>query len=431
MRNQAVYSVLNSLPIVVRGSGLLTDELESHYVGADPGVVANIPVPPWGSLDGRFLPSLTSGSGGEGDSPMYAQLQLTRGAIGLALSALAAYDTGAATIGNPPVLRSELFALYGYTELLLGDLYCSGVPLSTIDFNADFTYHPSSTTAQVYQDAIVKEDSALALATASSVTANDTVLNLAQVLKARALLALGRYTAAADDVSTVPDAFQYRLTLSWNGQSKYNFLNYLATVSDREGQNGLPYRTSGDPRTAVTLVNNPGSAPLAPLYFPTKYDAGLSGGQVAPFVVANGIEARLIQAEAALHAGDASWLTILNALRTTCTATVGCPTPAPAGIGGVAGLPPLDDPGTATARVDTLFRERAYWLFLTGHRQGDVRRLVRDVSAGGYGRPQETVYPTGIYTGPGTGQYGSDVTVPVPSEEYMNPYFHGCLDRRA
>ena len=53
-----------------------------------------------------------------------------------------------------------------------------------------------------------------------------------------------------------------------------------------------------------------------------------------------------------------------------------------AGTGGVAKLGPLQDPGTPDGRVDLLFHERAFWLYLTGHRQGDLRRLIRDCSGG-------------------------------------------------
>ena len=142
-----------------------------------------------------------------------------------------------------------------------------------------------------------------------------------------------------------------------------------------------------------------------------------------PLTLASGLEARLIEAEAALNAGDASWLTTLNALRTTCTDAGSCPDPAPAGTGGVAGLPPLTDPGTPDARVDLLFRERAFWLFMTGHRQGDLRRLLRQ-----YHRQQNQVYPTGLYSG-GLGTYGNDVTVPIPLSERANPLFTGCFNR--
>ena len=48
--------------------------------------------------------------------------------------------------------------------------------------------------------------------------------------------------------------------------------------------------------------------------------------------------------------------------------------------------------GVAAGRVDLLFRERAFNLFLTGHRVGDLRRLMYQ-----YGRAPETVLPTGPY----------------------------------
>jgi hypothetical protein len=77
----------------------------------------------------------------------------------------------------------------------------------------------------------------------------------------------------------------------------------------------------------------------------------------------------------------------------------------------------------ADARVDLLFRERAFWLFITGHRQGDLRRLIRQ-----YHRRQENVYPTGLYAG-GLSAYGNDVTAPIPPNERVNPLFTGCINR--
>jgi hypothetical protein len=145
----------------------------------------------------------------------------------------------------------------------------------------------------------------------------------------------------------------------------------------------------------------------ASLQYPAQY--AING--FSPFTVANGIEARLIEAEAQLqpvNAPSGPWLATLNALRATV------------------GLSDTTDPGTATARVSLLFRERAYWLFLTGHRQGDLRRLIRQ-----YGRNQDQVYPTGPYLAPGTGLYGTDVTTVIPLSEYVNPFFHGCLNRDA
>jgi hypothetical protein len=81
-------------------------------------------------------------------------------------------------------------------------------------------------------------------------------------------------------------------------------------------------------------------------------------------------------------------------------------------------------PTTQSAAVDMLFKERAYWLWLTGHRLGDMRRLIRQ-----YGRTAATVFPVGnIRYRPGQ-TYGNDVNLVIPFNERNNPKFKGCLDR--
>jgi hypothetical protein len=78
--------------------------------------------------------------------------------------------------------------------------------------------------------------------------------------------------------------------------------------------------------------------------------------------------------------------------------------------------------------VDQLFRERAFWMFSTGHRTGDLRRLIRQ-----YSRAANTVFPTGQWHK--GGNYGVDVTVPLPQAELNNPNLPGttstCIDRVA
>jgi hypothetical protein len=78
--------------------------------------------------------------------------------------------------------------------------------------------------------------------------------------------------------------------------------------------------------------------------------------------------------------------------------------------------------------VDLVFRERAFWLFSTGHRTGDLRRLVRH-----YGRTPATVFPTGAWHK--GGNYGADVTMPIPQAEQNNPNVgsgnEACIDRNA
>lgn len=63
-----------------------------------------------------------------------------------------------------------------------------------------------------------------------------------------------------------------------------------------------------------------------------------------------------------------------------------------------------------------MFAERANWLFLTGHRLGDLRRLVWQ-----YGRAQGDVYPVGPYHK--SGDYGTDVVFPIDFDEANNPDF--------
>lgn len=418
MRNAAVFEVEHAFPQYILDAGLLSDELEDRSTGASPGalLIAQSVSDP---LDERILPA--GGSGIENGALSYNNLQSVRELANQAIGALVAYDTAAADTATSKVLRGELYAFEGYTEILLADLFCSGVPLSTLDFQKDFTYAASSTTAQVYHDALAKFDTALTVASAS-----DSVVHLAQVGKGRAYLDLGQYAAAADDVTTVPDGFQYQLPIllgtPYSGCGAFSLDNEIichATVSDREGHTGLSFLTGGDVRTAVdTLVQpNPGNGgPFIPLTFPLKYNGVLNGSSYAAFPLADWIEARLIQAEAALHAHDyPTWLTQLNYLRKHATVP-----------GQTDTLATLADPGTDSARVSLLFQERAYWLFLTGHRQGDLRRLIRQ-----YGRRQDQVYPTGSYLAPGTGVYGSDVNAPIPTAEAINPLFHGCIDRGA
>jgi hypothetical protein len=417
MYTAALYQVEQALPSYMADAGALTDELESASDQASPGVQSA--GSGYGPLDSRNLPTVPpygSNSVHNLDND-YSSLQGARGAIAQALGALAAYDTLKADTATVKVRRGELYALYGYVELLLADLYCSGVPLSTFDFQGTFTYQAGSTTLQVYADAVVKEDSALVLADTST-----QVLNLARVLKGRALLAQGQYAQAAQAVAAVPGGFQYQLAAQWGtfgsgaGQSSNLFLDDGLILSDREGINGLPYLSSHDPRIADTVTTT--TVTGINFTFPAKYESGVAFGSFAPFTVADWIEARLIQAEGALHpggAGGAAMVGLLNHLRDSARV-----------FGQTTALADTTDPGTDTAEVSLLFRERAFWLYMTGHRQGDLRRLIRQ-----YGRPQEQVYPTGQYPGGGVLNFGSSVNVSIPGSEYINPKFTGCINRGA
>jgi hypothetical protein len=185
------------------------------------------------------------------------------------------------------------------------------------------------------------------------------------------------------------------------------------SLSDLEGGTGLPYRSSGDPR--VPWVEDPlgGFDAGIRLFLVQKYS--VRGSSV---VLADGVEARLIEAEADLNAGGSQWLTILNDLRSQ----VGTLMPAriltyssfvPGPNNPTTTLAPLTDPGTFDTRLDMIMSERAFWMYITGHRLGDMRRLVRD-----YGRSQTTVFPSGAYFKGGT--YGDDVVLPLEFDETNN-----------
>ena len=125
--------------------------------------------------------------------------------------------------------------------------------------------------------------------------------------------------------------------------------------------------------------------------------------------IVSGAEARLIEAEAQLKAGNlTASLSTLNTLR------------------GTFGLAALPDAGSEAGRVDQLFRERAFTLFGRGTRTGDMRRLIRQ-----YGRSANSVFPTGAWHK--GGNYGSDVTIPMPQAELNNPTPGAgvCIDRNA
>jgi hypothetical protein len=300
--------------------------------------------------------------------------------------------------------HSETLSLAGYAYLLFAEHFCSGVPFSTLtDAGVDFGQPQSRD--EILAIALAKFDSALTFALDNE---NTDLANLARVGRARVLLNQGNFAQAAAAVTAVPTSFSYSIEGSDNSTRQNNGIwNYTVnffgfSVPDREGTNGLPWRSANDDRVEWVNSGDVGFDGETPFFIQQKYPDIDSD-----VVLASGIEARLIEAEAALQVGNsATAFQILNTLRQT------------------AGLGTLATPATAAARIDALFRERAFWLYLTGHRLGDMRRLIRQ-----YGRSESTVFPVGSYHK--GGQYGSDVNFPVSSDERNNPNFEACIDRSA
>ena len=314
------------------------------------------------------------------------------------------------------VRRAETLSLAGFSIVAMAENYCSGVPISMLTDAGDIVYGEPRTTAQLWDDAVAKFDAAIAVATAGG--ANGISFgHLARLGKGRALLNKGDYAGAAAAVATVPTDFIYLIRHSDNTSRQNNAVYVFQRIASRfsatdlEGGNGLPYRTDADPRVRETRrgVGFDGSTPLwlvdlQPSAFAPEGKYPLRNSAVP---LATGVEARLIEAEAALKVSDP--VTFLNKINEERTAQ---------GVG--ATTLPLTTP----AQVDLLFKERAYSMWFTSHRLGDMRRLIRQ-----YGRGSETVFPTGVYFK--GGNYGPDVNLIIPLDEKNNPNFKGCLDRNA
>ncbi len=323
---------------------------------------------------------------------------------------------------TPRTNIGRMFAFIGYVQTLMGEHYCNGIPLDSIAGTTIVSGTPISDDS-VLGLAIASADSALAnLGGADSAR----VANFAKVIKARALVDRGDFVGANTVVATVPTTFHYDVTHSVNvNVNQINALNNGAkryTVADTEGVNGLPFVSARDPRLPTQL----GKA--TDVIFDSQYGFRILRqgiwGQTAPVKIATGIEARLIEAEAALQANDtATWLSKLNVPRADTTLL---PVPLDTTYRPVAGtkLAPLADPGAPAARARLMFYERAFWMFGTGHRLGDMRRQVRQ-----YGTffSVNTVYPIGQWFKGGT--YGDAIQMSIPIEEQNNQNFHGCTDR--
>jgi hypothetical protein len=400
---------------VIVAAGVFTDELQARGTG---GFYSS-------GLDERTNSRSVVGG------PFYGYIQATRASQLQAREALARYAPNL-----PKAMQGQMQAYEGYTVLWLAELFCSGVPLSKQPLEGSTLLTGGLSTDELLQAAAALFDSAMVAGADSA-----SLVNLAKVGKGRALLGQGQFDAAAAAVHDVPTDFV--AYARFNSAFDANFIGYNPSLNvqvvDHEGTNGLVWST--DPRAAVTT--NP--AVTGAMQITAKYSLPPGAGAVdaaalqaaatvsapnTPIRVADGVEARLIEAEAALRRNDGSWLTILNTLRSTCVAAAPCAT-AP-GIAANA-LPPLVDPGNDSLRIDTLFHERAKWLFLTGHREGDLRRLVRF-----YHRRIEDLWPVGTYSNPGFpplvpstatngSQYGVDVVFEPTSEAQYNPKYHGCI----
>jgi len=311
---------------------------------------------------------------------------------------------------------AELFALRGFTMVLLGENYCNAVPIG--DANDDAPQTEILDNTQLFQRAIVMFDSALTILGTQS---NATLQNLVAVGRGRALLDLSQPAQAAAAVAAVPSAFSYNVTYSATTvvNAIYDWMNATLNYApaDREGGTGMDFVSANDPRVTVRRDAGTG-APVRQRgqdglqhVVQTVHTVGTS-----PVPLATGVEARLIEAEAALRGSAPDLVTYLQKLNDARATRSGLPAFAA-------------PPASQAAQEDLLFRERAFWFWGTAHRVGDLRRLMAH-----YGRAQNTVWPTGPYFKGGS--FGNHVNVmPAQAEQnnpaYKDPTTVGCDPARA
>jgi hypothetical protein len=337
---------------------------------------------------------------------------------------------------------AEMYFARGFAQFTLASDFCNGIPLSD-GSTSDIVFGKPLPVKDVFTVAVASFDTAISM-TPGTDNASVQVNSASRILKARALLGLGlsNAPAAAALVAGIPTTFRYDVTASLTGGNNILWSQGASqnryTVSDSvQGnnrsifvKNALPFLSAKDPRVPAhykisgkdTVKSQDGNT------YVIQVDS--LWGQTTAVAVAAGLDARLIEAEAALQAGNsASMMSILNALRATSqTITNSSPTATGTHPGWKTPvMPALTDPGTQAARVNLLFREKAFWTFGRGFRLGDLRRLIRD-----YGRAADgsDTFPVGPHFQ--GGNYGVDLNLPVTTDEQTgNPNFTGCIDRKA
>lgn len=284
-----------------------------------------------------------------------------------------------------------------FIEMTSAENFCNGIPLGSnsagvVDYSSD--EFKSRTNAEVYDVALTHIDSALAIVGSATDVVSTDVRRASLLTKARILVDKGQYAAAAAlvPVSVIPNNYQYlfitqastnndnlgiwtlnnsiaRMTV---GDSIVNYLGKQFFIG-----NVIPFATLNDPRVPI-LKGTDAKLPaedggLTPLFIQQIWK-----GRDDPMV--SGIDARLIEAEGKLAAGDfAGMMTILNALRT-----------APPRIGNF-------QPATMTAISTTPTTKRcsddvvlprksllAIWSRSTSERSPSARSPVRSVARQGF-----------------------------------------------
>ncbi len=279
-------------------------------------------------------------------------------------------------VPNRQLLIARNAAMAGHALVLLGEGFCS------VAINVG----PALTPAQAFQAAEERFTKAIAAAQA---VGNASVENLALVGRARARLNRGDLAGAGQDAGLVPQSFVFSAEHNLNDGTRNNRIfaqnNQGFAVSVAPAYREMTVGAIPDPRVRAVDGDRNTTDQINRLWLQQKY-----GSLIAPTPIATGIEAKLIQAEAA---GQGQGAAIINALR------------ARTGVE----LPALT-PSEILAFAETVAEERRRELWLQGNRWYDSNRLnLAQIPAAG------APYAKG-------GLYGTQRCWPLPDVERLaNP----------
>ena len=276
---------------------------------------------------------------------------------------------------SPLVIRAYLYA--GYANRLLGENFCQSViPVQ----NADGSLSPGFLGASTLylQRAETAFTNALATATASgktdTVTTNFKHVALAGRASVRADLAtysLANWSDVTADAALVPDTTRFLIPYSDQNTDQYNYLYWARAGTPYRAHTEwgtfyeLYYRATGDPRVRWDSTGLTGDAAVArfgglvPFWPEAKYTKTTD-----PVRLSSGWELRLIEAEAALVAGDTATARAKMNLHRAALALPGVTFASP------------------TEAWTALKTERALELWLEARRLGDLRRWVDNAVPG-------------------------------------------------
>src|SRR3989441_2337539 len=164
----------------------------------------------------------------------YRNLNRVRTQAALAVDGLRTYvPTGLADI-------ARMFDFVAYTQVLMGEHYCNGVPLSGFS-GSTVVFGDPLTNDSLFKLAVANADSALGIVRGSD---SARVANFAQVIRGRALLDRGDTAGAPNAGAGVPRSVRYGGTHSVDGKHNHKWGLHTGArrepMADLDGGNGPP-----------------------------------------------------------------------------------------------------------------------------------------------------------------------------------------------